>query len=262
MDRLAEMLEFAKRLANAARRETLPRWAEGCIAEDKGGGQGFDPVTEADRAAERAMRAMIAERYPDHGIAGEEFAAVPAHGPYSWSLDPIDGTRSFTCGLPTWVTLIALLRDGERLIGLIDAPCLDERYWGLAGEGRFVRSGRDQKLAASGCTSLGEARLATTDPYLFAGREAEGFGRVRGAARTTRYGHDGYAYARLAAGSLDLVVESMLKPHDYDALFPVVRAAGGIIRVWVEGEEFFAGTIVAAASQELFDEAVGLMGAL
>jgi len=261
MNRLAELLKFAKRLADCARRETLPRFHQGCAAEDKGGGNGFDPVTEADRAAERAMRAMIGQAYPDHGISGEEFAEVPARGPYRWSLDPVDGTRSFTCGLPTWVTLIALLRDGEPLIGLLDAPCLDELYWGLAGDGRFVRAGRTRKLEVSGCKSLGEARLATTDPHLFAGREAQGFDRVRRGARTTRYGHDGYAYARLAAGSLDLVVETMLKPHDYDALIPVVRAAGGTVRVWREDGEFSAGTIVAAASEPLFDEALALMRA-
>lgn len=254
-----ELLEFAKRLAACARRETLPRFHEGCAAADKGGSHGFDPVTEADRGAERAMRAMIGQGYPDHGISGEEFADVPARGPYRWSLDPIDGTRSFTCGLPTWVTLIALLRDGEPLIGLIDAPCLDELYWGRPGDGGFVRSGSEDKLKVSGCKSIGEARLATTDPYLFAGGEAAGFDRIRRGARTTRYGHDGYAYARLAAGSLDLVVETMLKPHDYDALIPVVRAAGGTVQVWREDGEFCAGTIIAAASETLFDAALALM---
>jgi len=255
------LLEFAHRLADAARRETLHRWQSGCVADDKGGEGGFDPVTEADRESERVMRALIEAEYPEHGIAGEEFPERPAQGPFTWSLDPIDGTRSFTCGLPNWVTLIALLRDGRPVLGVIDAPCLDERYSAGEGEGLFVRSGREAALQASDCSELSSARLSTTDPYLFKGDEAQAFERVRRSVRTTRYGLDGYAYARLAAGTLDLIVECGLKPHDYNALIPVIRAAGGVIGDWSGGEDFSAGTVIAAATRELYEEAVSLMGA-
>ena len=250
---------FALRLADAAAGETLGRWARGCAAEDKGGGLDFDPVTDADREAERAMRALIEAEHPDHGVAGEEFPDRPARGPYCWSLDPVDGTRSFTCGLPNWVTLIALLEDGRPVLGVIDAPCLGERYLGFGASGRLIGSGRGGVLATSGCTRLSEARLSTTDPYFLLGAEADAFDALRREARTTRYGHDGYAYARLAAGSIDLVVESRLKPYDYNALIPVVRAAGGVFGDWRGGDDYAPGKVIAAATPALFEQAVAAM---
>ena len=256
-----DFLPFAEQLADSARAETLPRLEGGGVAADKNEGGAFDPVTEADRAAERAMRALIVARFPDHGISGEEYGETPAaaQGQWSWSLDPIDGTRAFICGMPGWTVLIALLRDGEPVLGVIDAPRLDERYVGFGARAEMVSKGARSPLQVSGCERLAEARLSTTDPFLFADGEAEGFGRVRRAARLTRYGFDAYAYARLAAGWIDLVVESGLKPHDYNALAPVVRAAGGVIGSWEGDGGLAGGRIVAAASQPLFDEAVRLL---
>ena len=256
---MQDFRDFAITLADAARRETLHRWAAGCSAEDKGGGMGFDPVTDADREAERAMRSLIESSFPDHGIAGEEFPDRPAAGPYCWSLDPVDGTRSFTCGLPSWVTLIALLEEGRPALGVIDAPCLDQRYIAAVGAATLISGGSETLLAVSSCTRLAEARLSTTDPFLFADGEVQAFERVRSAVRTTRYGYDGYAYARLAAGTIDLVIESRLKPYDYQALIPVVRGAGGKIGDWQGGEDFSAGKVIAAATSELFAQAVALM---
>ena len=250
---------FARELADAARAETLSRWQGGWIADDKSGGGSYDPVTEADRGAEQAMRTLIEAHFPDHGIQGEEFPDRPAQGRYSWSLDPIDGTRSFICGLPTWVTLIALLDDGEPLLGLIDVPRLNERYVGYGSLATLSSPMAEASLKTSGCTRLAEARVSTTDPFLFVDAEAEGFDRLRRQSRTTRYGHDGYGYARLAAGSLDLVVESGLKPYDYNALIPVVRAAGGAIGDWRGGQDFTPGRIIAAATQALYEEAVELL---
>jgi myo-inositol-1(or 4)-monophosphatase len=260
-DRLStsELIRFAGELADAARAETLYRWSRGCRVDGKSGALDFDPVTEADRQAELAMRALIETRYPEHGITGEEWPPRPTQGPYCWSLDPVDGTRSFICRLPTWVTLIALLEDGQPIFGLIDAPCVDERYWGLGNERYFSAHGHQAQLAASQCMRLADARLSTTDPYLFKGPEAGAFEQVRRQARTVRYGHDGYAYARLAAGTIDLVIESSLKPHDYNALIPVVRAAGGVIGDWGGGEDFSAGKLIAAATPELFAAAVEIM---
>jgi histidinol phosphatase-like enzyme (inositol monophosphatase family) len=259
-DDLDAMMRFAHRLADAARIETVGRFLRGVGAEDKAQGAAeFDPVTEADRAAERAMRALIEEAFPGHGISGEEFGDRPARGRWGWSLDPIDGTRSFTCGLPQWTTLIALLDEGWPVLGLIDAPCLGERVWGCGGDGRILRAGLEGGLETSDRTRLRDARLSTTDPFLFAGVEAEAFDTLRRSVRTVRYGLDGYGYARLAGGGLDLVVESMLKPHDYNALIPVVRAAGGVIGDWAGGEDFAAGKVIAAATPELFEQTVELM---
>jgi myo-inositol-1(or 4)-monophosphatase len=220
-----DFLPFALTLAAAARAETLPRWRTGCTSEDKGGTADYDPVTDADREAERAMRALIEAEYPDHGIAGEEFPDRPARGPWCWSLDPVDGTRSFTCGLPNWVTLVALLHEGRPVLGLIDAPCLDELHTGVGEAAVLIEGGGAGPVRVSNCRDLADARFSTTDPYLFIGPERDAFEAVRGQARTMRYGHDGYGYARLAAGSLDLVIENSLKPHDYNALIPVVRAS-------------------------------------
>lgn len=244
---------FASRLADAARAVTL--LAADRTVEDKGKGGVFDPVTDADRDAEQAMRALIEAEHPDHGIAGEELDDRPASCAYRWSLDPIDGTRSFICGLPTWTTLIALLEDGAPIVGLIDASRLDERY---LGDGKHAWL-NGEEIRTSACRSLGVARLSTTDPFLFMSEEAAAFERLRRAVRLTRFGHDAYAYARLAAGSIDLVAESGLKPHDFNALVPVIRGAGGIIGNWRGGTDLEAGQVLAAATPELFDEAVGLL---
>jgi myo-inositol-1(or 4)-monophosphatase len=157
------------------------------------------------------------------------------------------------------VTLIGLLREEAPVLGLIDVPCLSERYIGFTDQGLLLSAGGETPLRTSGCRQLGDARLSTTDPYLFEGGEAEGFERIRRSVRTTRYGHDGYAYARLAAGSIDLVVETCLKPHDYNALIPVVRAAGGTIGDWHGGSDFSDGKVVAAATAELYEEALALL---
>ena len=260
MTEASDFLDLAHRLADAAQAETLWRWREGCRADDKGG-IGFDPVTDADREAERVMRALIEAEQPEHGVYGEEFPDRPARGPFAWSLDPVDGTRSFICRLPNWVTLIALLQDGRPVLGIIDAPCLGARYAGWSGGTLLRANGSDRTLATSGCTSIAEARLSTTDPYLLDEVGQAGFDRLRRQARTTRYGHDGYGYAVLAAGGLDLVVESGLKPHDYNALIPIVRAAGGAIGDWSGGEDYSEGKIIAAATSELYGQAVEAMRA-
>ena len=253
--------DFACALADAARRVTLAGAQAALPCEDKNMGGVFDPVTAADRDAERAMRVLIEARFPDHGIQGEELAARPARGRYAWSLDPIDGTRAFICGLPGWTTLIALLEEGAPSVGLIDAPRLDERYVGTGEAAWLIAPGGRQALAVSGCAALAQARLATTDPYLFQGAEADGFARLRRSVRVTRYGQDAYAYARLAAGTIDLVAESGLSPHDLNALVPVVRGAGGMIGNWRGGEDLDAGQILAAASKGLFEQAVAILQA-
>jgi myo-inositol-1(or 4)-monophosphatase len=256
-DAITGFVDAAEQLAGLARGVTLR--AELNEATDKNEGGAFDPVTEADRGAERAMRAWIGAHYPEHGISGEEYGETAGAGPWSWSLDPIDGTRAYICGLPSWTTLIALLRDGRPLVGAIDAPRLDELCIGSPAGTQMVRGAERRTLRTSGCRSLAEARLSTTDPYLFAGAQAEAFARVRRAARLSRYGLDAYGYARVAAGALDLVIESGLKPHDYNALIPVVRGAGGVIGNWRGEDDFSQGAVVAAATGELFDEAVRLL---
>jgi myo-inositol-1(or 4)-monophosphatase len=153
--------------------------------------------------------------------------------------------------------LIALLDEGVPVLGVIDAPVLDETYVGLGSEAWLIGPSERTPLRASGCTHLSEARLSTTDPFLF--DDPASFERVRRAARVTRYGHDAYGYARVAGGSIDLVIESGLKSHDYNALIPVVTGAGGHIGDWHGGTDFTAGQVIAAATRELYEAAVELL---
>lgn len=243
---------FFTRLSSVARAAIAVEMAAGLSAENKDHA-GYDPVTEADRAAERALREAIEAAYPDHGIWGEEYGATRADAAVRWSLDPVDGTRALVCGLPSWAVLVGLIVEGAHVAGMIDLPALDETL--LAIDGMTERNG--VAVRTSGCSSLSEARLATTDPYLF--DDPAPFDRVRKAARLTRYGLDALAYARVATGDLDLVIESGLKCHDYDALVAVVRGAGGVIGNWAGGADLSKGDVVAAASQSLYDEAVGLL---
>lgn len=259
MTDLATYAAFADELAEAARKEAL-RWdSSEWDVEDKSDGAAFDPVTQADRAVERVMRELIAQRWPDHGIEGEEFGACATSGRYRWSLDPIDGTRSFICDLPSWTVLIALLDEGRPVMGVIEAPRLGERFVGYGAVGHLNTETGRSVLRTSGCRSIAEARLSTTDPYLFTASDRGGFERVRERVRLTRYGLDGYAYARLAAGGLDLVIENKLAPHDRNAVVPVVTAAGGAVSNWGGGQDLSAGELVAAASKELLEEVVALL---
>ncbi len=244
---------FFASLSTVARAAIAAEMAAGLSADNKDA-SAYDPVTEADRSAERALREAIEAAFPTHGISGEEYGAVRAEAAVQWSLDPVDGTRALVCGLPSWAVLVGLIVDGEHVAGMIDLPALDETL--LAVDGVTERNG--VAVRTSGCSSLAEARLATTDPYLFA--DAAPFDRVRRVARLTRYGLDALAYARVATGDLDVVIESGLKRHDYDALVAVVRGAGGVIGNWTGGRDLSEGSVVAAASRALFDEAVAVLG--
>lgn len=246
--------QFFAQLSEAARAVISAELVRGLACDNKAAA-GFDPVTEADRAAERALRAVIEARYPEHGIWGEEFGMVRADAPFRWSLDPVDGTRALVCGLPSWAVLVGLIERDRHIAGMIDLPALDECL--VAVDGETLRNGKEAR--ASGCTNLAEARLSTTDPNLFAGQELDAFERVRKTCRLTRFGLDALAYARVATGDLDLVIENGLKPHDYDALIAVVRGAGGTIGDWVGGDDFKPGLVVAAASVELYEQSVELL---
>ena len=246
-----DLASLARALSAIGRGITLAGFAEDVAYSNKLE-RGFDPVTRADRECEQALRQAIEDRYPTHGIAGEELGERAGTSRWSWSLDPIDGTRAYICGIPVWSTLIALLDEGQPVLGLIDVPRLDELYIGHGHKAGLNGRG----ISTSGCRTLAEARLSTTDPYLFSRAEAERFDGLRAQVRVTRYGLDAYGYALVAAGKLDLVVESGLKPHDYHALIPVVRAAGGTIGDWAGGEDFSAGAVIAAATRELYEAAV------
>src|SRR5580698_9685527 len=228
----AELDAFLIELNAAAAGAILPlfRAEHGLI--DKGGSAGFDPVTEADKGAERAIRALISQRYPDHGVIGEEYGEDRADAEFVWVLDPVDGTRAFIAGLPLWTTLIGLRHNGTPVLGSIGQPFLDEIFIGHAGGSRLMSRGTSRPLKVRPCPALSGALIATTDPVIFQGAEREAWNKVRAAARLARLGCDAYAYAMVAAGTIDLVLETRLKAWDIDAAIPVVAGAGGLTTDW------------------------------
>jgi len=230
--RMTELEAFAVELSREAARAALPFFRGDFAQEDKGGPGAFDPVTEADRAAEAAVRRLIAARYPDHGVIGEEYGEDRPDAERVWVLDPIDGTRAFIAGLPLWTTLIALRQDGAPVIGAIGQPYLGEVFLGGPSGARLLKDRAETPLRTRPCPDLADALIATTDPEIFVGPDRAAWDRLRGAARLARLGCDAYAYAMVAAGRIDLVAESELKVWDWSALKPVVEAAGGRFTDW------------------------------
>ncbi|MGF1550931.1 MAG: inositol monophosphatase family protein [Paracoccaceae bacterium] len=244
---------LACRLADAARAETLARFRRlDRAAEDKSGGRDYDPVTEADRAAEAAIRALLAAERPDDAILGEEEADRAGRSRLTWVIDPVDGTRAYLAGLPTWGTLIAC-DDGTRgIVGLVDHPATDERFLGTAdGTARASWRGEWRDVAVRRTARLDEAILMTTDPALFGPDERAGFEAVRARTRLTRLGTDCYAYAMLAAGHVDLVIEAGLMAYDIAAPKALVEAAGGVVTDWRGGDCRWGGRVLAAATPDL-----------
>lgn len=229
---MTELESFAVALSRAAARAALPFFRGDFAQEDKGGPGAFDPVTEADRAAEAAIRRLIADRYPDHGVIGEEYGEDRPDADRVWVLDPIDGTRAFIAGLPLWTSLIALRQDGEPVIGAIGQPYLDEIFLGGPSGARLLKGDAETRLQTRACPALSQALIATTDPDIFIGPDRAAWERLNAASRLARLGCDGYAYAMVAAGRIDLVAETELKVWDWSALKPVVEAAGGRFTDW------------------------------
>ena len=258
---VVELGRFMDDLAEASGKAIMPFFRAQFSLEDKArGGSPFDPVTEADRAAEVVLRAMIAKAFPSHGILGEEFGTERADAECVWVLDPIDGTRAFISGLPTWGTLIGLTRHGVPVRGMMHQPFLHERFTGDGHAARLRSPAGERTLRTRRCGDLSQAILATTDPRLFAaGEEADRFRAVEAQVRLSRYGADCYAYCMLAAGQIDLVIEAGLKPYDICALVPIVEGAGGRITTWDGGPAAGGGRIVAAGDPRLHEAALKVL---
>jgi histidinol phosphatase-like enzyme (inositol monophosphatase family) len=254
----ADLLAFMERLARAAERETLPRFRMPLDVHNKDAGA-FDPVTEADRQAELAIRALIAERFPDHDVVGEEHGSVDSGAEYCWHIDPVDGTRAFICGLPSWGTLIGLARRGYAIAGAMHQPFTQEWFAAAGGKSVWRRGAQERRLSTRATASLADATMMTTSPTLFAAGDIDRFRRLEKACRMTRYGFDCYAYAMVAAGHIDLVVESGLKSYDICALIPVIEQAGGVVSDWNGGNALGGGRIVAAANRDLHARALAIL---
>jgi myo-inositol-1(or 4)-monophosphatase len=250
---------FVDKLATVSGEAILPFFRTSLGVEDKGSAAGFDPVTAADRAAESAMRALIKSSFPEHGIVGEEYGNERADAEYVWVLDPIDGTKSFITGMPAWGSLIALTRNGEPVFGMMHQPFIRERFAGDGGATRYRGPAGERELHVRPCATLADAMMFTTSPQLMNDADRLAFGRVEAAVRLSRYGGDCYAYCMLAAGHVDLVIETGLKPHDIVALIPIVQGAGGIVTNW-EGESAVkGGRVVAAGDKRVHAAAMKLL---
>jgi myo-inositol-1(or 4)-monophosphatase len=245
---------FIDQLATVSGEAILPFFRTSLGVEDKGLGRGFDPVTAADRAAESAMRALIKESFPEHGIVGEEYGNERSQAEYVWVLDPIDGTKSFITGMPAWGSLIGLTRNGMPVFGMMHQPFIRERFSGDGGAARYRGPAGERDLRVRPCAALADAMMFTTSPRLMNEADRAAFGRVEGAVRLSRYGGDCYAYCMLAAGHVDLVIETGLKPHDIMALIPIIEGAGGVVTNW-EGQSAVAGGRVVAAGDARVHEA-------
>jgi histidinol phosphatase-like enzyme (inositol monophosphatase family) len=250
---------FLVALNRASAEVILPLFRAEHGLEDKGEPGAFDPVTEADRGAEAAIRSLIDSRHPDHGVIGEEYGEDRPDAEFVWVLDPIDGTRAFIAGLPVWTTLIGLRFQGKPVLGSIGQPYLGEIFIGHAAGSRLIDRAGEAPLKARCGVRLGDAILATTDPEAcFDKAELTAWRALRRGVRLARLGCDAYAYAMVAAGRIDLVVEAGLKCWDIDAAIPVIEGAGGVARDWSGGSIGPRGGRVAlAGSPELMEEALG-----
>ena len=250
---------FVDRLASVSGETIRPFFRTALGVENKSLAGGFDPVTAADRAAEVAMRTLIKKTFPAHGIIGEELGAERADAEYVWVLDPIDGTKSFICGLPAWGTLIALTRRGEPIYGMMHQPFTGEHFTGDGSAARYRGPAGDRALRVRHCAALEEAVLLTTSPLLMQDADRACFQRVEQAVRLSRYGGDCYAYCMLAAGHIDLVIETELKPYDVMPLIPIITGAGGIITSWEGDGAESGGRVVVAGDARVHEAAIALL---
>ena len=252
---------FVDELASLSGAAILPFFRSSLSAIDKSNGGAFDPVTEADRASEAVMRSRIKTTFPDHGIIGEEFGYEKPDAEFVWVLDPIDGTKAFISGLPLWGTLIGLTRNGHPAFGMMNQPYTKERFFGDGGAATLRTPAGDRPLKTRACASLAEATLSCTSTTMFNAKELKSFQKVEKAARLTRFGYDCYAFCMVAAGFIDLVIESNLKPYDIVALIPIIEGAGGIVTTWDGGSPVNGGAIIAAGDKRTHAAAMALLNA-
>lgn len=253
-----DLTRFAIALARASAVEILP-WFRRNAEIDVKAGPVWDPVTEGDRAGERVIRKMIEERYPEHGIHGEEYGTKEGRSGFTWILDPVDGTRSFICGMPTWATLIGLNFEGKPVVGLMNQPFVGDMFYGNPNGAWLDHRGVSLAIRTRTGIDLSGATIGTTAPELYSGLDQRGFERLRKKARLTRYGGDAYFFAVMAAGHIDIAMDANLQAYDIAPLLPIVTGAGGVYAEWTGGDAAKGGNVITAGSQALLDEALAVM---
>lgn len=254
-----ELTRFALELAEASAKEIMPHFRKDITVDVKAGAV-WDPVTEGDRAGERIMRAMIEERYPEHGIHGEEYGKKPTRSGLTWVLDPVDGTRAFISGMPTWATLIGLNFEGKPKVGVMNQPFVGETFYGNPDGAWSCYRGDERKLATRPARPLAQATLTTTAPELYrSDAEKDVLTRLSQATRLTRYGGDAYFFCVLAAGQTDLALDAHMQPYDIAPLIPIIEGAGGIVTTWERGDAAPGGNVIAASSPAVHEEALAVI---
>lgn len=250
------LTQFALSLAEISAKAILPQFRKN-IAVDVKAGEVWDPVTEADRAAERVIRAEIEKYYPLHGIIGEEYGTKTTSSSYSWVLDPIDGTRAFVIGMPTWTTLIGLYRDGQPVLGLMNQPFVGETFFGNPNGAWHRHKGETEAIHVRASVPLAKAAAGTTSPHLY--DQHPNFARLQKTVTSMRYGGDAYFFSLVAAGQMDIAMDPGLQIYDMAALIPIITGAGGVVGTWTDNDPTQGGNVLAASSQALLDEARAAM---
>jgi len=257
-----KLIAFANRLADASGAVIRPYFRQRIEVVHKPGRAPFDPVTEADKGGERAIRAIITRERPDDGILGEEYGETPGKNGLRWVLDPVDGTRAFITGRHEWGSLIALEENEIPVLGIIDQPVLGERFIGVHGRSFLVEGEKRTPLKVRECAGLKDAILCATDPgAYFSQAQQAAFARVNSQVRMTRYGGDCYLFAALALGFIDIIIEANFNRWDVAALIPLVEGAGGIITAWDGGDCRDGQTILACGDRRIHQQAIKLLAA-
>ena len=257
---LLDRLNLMRELQSQARQITLPLYKSPIEAENKAE-SGYDPVTQADKDAEAALRKIIQSQFPDDGIVGEEFDDIQGSSDFEWTLDPIDGTRAFIAGVPVWSTLIAVSYLGRPLLGLIDLPALNIAYWGEPDHAWREDEDGKRDISTKSCANLNSAVLGCTEPMaIFDAGEIAAYNIIRSATRFARLGLDAFGYGLVAEGRMDIIIESSLKPCDVRALIPVIEGAGGKVTSWHGGSAANGGQVVAVGDPDLLPELYTYLG--
>lgn len=254
-----DLVQVALRVADAADNETLRWFRRSDLIADNKEPAAFDPVTQADKAAEIAMRTVLSDLRPDDAVLGEEHGLTDGTTGLQWVLDPIDGTRGYMSGTPTWGTLIGVGPESGPKVGVISQPYTGERFVGHPGGAELHRGGQVTSITVRPTSDLSNAIIFTTFPEVGTDIERAGFDAVSSKCKLTRYGMDCYAYGLLAAGQIDLVIEAGLHPYDIQGPMAVVQAAGGIVTTWDGGSAHMGGRIIAAATQDLHEQAMEIL---
>jgi len=261
---MGELEPFLHQLCDAAAVETMKMFRQPMDVVNKDeikGDSSFDPVTLADKAAEKAIRDLINKHYPGHGIFGEEYGEENTDAQFCWIIDPIDGTRSYISGLPLWGTLIGLYENGVPIAGIMHQPFTGERYLSDGTQSKLVHLDQSKNIYSRKTKSISDCLMLSTSPKLFEGDELESFLRVENACRLSRYGTDCYAYVMVASGQVDLVVESKLFIYDIAALIPIIENAGGKITDWQGNSAAQGGQILASGNIDIHQQAIDLLNA-